>query len=375
MPITRSTSSSSINLSSPLKAVALASPPATPPRRPRGRPAPDTGEDDVVTPSPSPSKKRKSAPADVQLNRPLIPNPGPALLPPKLSFDFEAARSHIISCDARFERVFEKLKCRPFQEVDELCAFRSLSTSIIGQQVSWLAARSINHKFRRIFFPSLPEKPAAGSDDREVNDFPTPAQVAVKSVEELKSAGLSMRKAEYVQSLAQHFVDGRLSARFLQDASVEEVSQALLDVRGIGQWTVDMFLIFSLRRPDILPVGDLGVQKGLLKWVLSAYKNDLHIPDTEPPVEPSSVIPGEPSTLLAIDLERSLHLCPPGFDPSIAYPLPTDLSIDVLKSRLAGKKIKGAYLSPGEMDLLTSKWQPYRSLGVYYMWAVAEETS
>lgn len=74
-----------------------------------------------------------------------------------------------------------------------------------------------------------------------------------------------------VLSLADHFASGQLSTQLLQSGTDEEISKALIAVRGIGQWTVDMFMIFSLRRQDILAVGDLGVQKGLLKWALAAH--------------------------------------------------------------------------------------------------------
>jgi DNA-3-methyladenine glycosylase II len=74
-----------------------------------------------------------------------------------------------------------------------------------------------------------------------------------------------------VIALAQHFQDGTLTPSLLLTGSDSQVADALIAVRGIGRWTVDMFLIFTLRRPDVLPVGDLGVQKGLLRWVLAAH--------------------------------------------------------------------------------------------------------
>lgn len=85
--------------------------------------------------------------------------------------------------------------------------------------------------------------------------------------------------------LAQRFVDGRLTDELLLKGSDEEVAESLIAVRGIGRWTVDMFLIFTLRRPDILPVGDLGVQKGLLRWVLAAYGA---LPPPPPPKSPKT---------------------------------------------------------------------------------------
>lgn len=76
---------------------------------------------------------------------------------------------------------------------------------------------------------------------------------------------------ETVVSLAEHFLTGQISSALLAEGTDQEVADALIAVRGIGRWTVDMFLIFSLRRADVLPVGDLGVQKGLLRWALAAH--------------------------------------------------------------------------------------------------------
>lgn len=96
--------------------------------------------------------------------------------------------------------------------------------------------------------------------------FPTPKQVANAPMTTLRAAGLSQRKAEYVQDLATRFADGRLSANRLLQLSDEEVMKELCAVRGIGKWTVEMFMIFTLRRPNVLPHGDLGIQKGLVRW-------------------------------------------------------------------------------------------------------------
>lgn len=151
-------------------------------------------------------------------------------------------------------------------------SLRSLVTSIIGQQVSWLAARAITHKFTRVFFPSLPEKLAPPSDslpssatpegEIEVSPFPTASNVALMEpgtqTQRLRDAGLSGRKVEYIVELAERFHDGRLSAKGLWAMSDAEVSATLQAIRGIGPWTVDMFLIFAMKRPDVMPVGDLG---------------------------------------------------------------------------------------------------------------------
>ncbi|WVQ73979.1 hypothetical protein IAR50_003560 [Cryptococcus sp. DSM 104548] len=184
----------------------------------------------------------------------------PALLPPVLNFDLQTAMSHLSRADPRFSQFFNHLPCRPFVNLEAVDPYKTLVTSIIGQQVSWMAARAINARFRALF-----------GFTKENEGFPTPEMVVGQDIPTLRSVGLSQRKAEYVQSLAEHFQTGRLSTDLLLHGTDEEISKALIDVRGIGQWTVDMFMIFSLRRPDVLAVGDLGVQKGLLKWALAAH--------------------------------------------------------------------------------------------------------
>lgn len=203
-------------------------------------------------------------------------------------------------------------------------------------------------------------------------------------IPQLKSAGLSTRKAEYgelfilsegthhltpaaVLSLAEHFASNKLSATFLETAPISDVSKALIDIRGIGQWTVDMFLMFTLRRPDVLPVGDLGVQKGLMKWVLAPHgvapqtRGKEENPFLEPgdvssvvptvePKSPEAALPtdniafaGEPEEQRVKEEEvvkKSLLSFPADGDPDVACPLPDGFSVDVLKSRMSGKKLK-----------------------------------
>ena len=128
-----------------------------------------------------------------------------------------------------------KITCKPFevdiaeesgQSLAHVNPFRSLCTSIIGQQVSWLAARAINHKFQRLFFPDMSEKYEAGV----TTPFPNPAAVLAMSHAELRTAGLSGRKVEYVQEIAAHFGDGRLSAEKLIAMSDEEIYKELTAV-------------------------------------------------------------------------------------------------------------------------------------------------
>lgn len=200
----------------------------------------------------------------------------------------------------------------------------------------------------------------------------------------LRSAGLSQRKAEYVVDLAQRFVDGRLSAQGLMEMSDEEVMKALVEVRGIGRWTVEMFMIFTLRRPDVLPCGDLGIQKGLVRW-MTMINPAIHakkLPETPGNAQPAptsnvarEVTPPlanveEPSTPLPVSTPGPPPLSTPTRDvDSLEIPLMTPiteshaqlppfpesrtLTAQVLRTRLT-KKVKGnIYLTPHEMEELS----------------------
>lgn len=125
--------------------------------------------------------------------------------------------------------------------------FQSLVRSIIYQQVTGKAAAAIMARFLALF----PKK-----------NFPTPAQVRNKSIEELRSAGLSGQKAVYIKDLAEKFSNGTVREKELESMSTEDITKHLTQVKGVGVWTVHMFLIFTLGRLDVLPVGDLGVRKG-----------------------------------------------------------------------------------------------------------------
>ncbi|KAF7361910.1 DNA-3-methyladenine glycosidase [Mycena venus] len=322
-----------------------------------------------------------------------------------LTFSFEDAKEHLINADHRFEDVFAKLECTPFQKLETVHPFRALASSILGQQISVLAARSIQHKFIRLYDPSIPEKYADYNPGVSGSFFPTPQQVVETDIPTLRTAGLSARKAEYnLQTVV-------CRQKRLIEADDEELAEMLIEVRGIGRWTVDMFAIFSLRRPDILPVGDLGVQRGVVRWFLSqhspshsfaaispekeliaspskkkAKKSKAEDDDALPVFGSSSAATEEaPSTPPPAEDASAMVPLPPTFTPSIKRTLakaaqddgvpslPEGLTVAELKSRLDGKKkIKGAFLSPTHMEQLTASWRPYRSLGVYYMWALAD---
>ncbi|RVX70194.1 hypothetical protein B0A52_05527 [Exophiala mesophila] len=169
----------------------------------------------------------------------------------------DQACQHLISVDPRMRQVIEKHTCHIFTAkglAEQIDPFRSLSSGIMGQQVSGAAAKSIKNKFIMLFNEGM---------DPEKANFPTPAQVAATDIPRLRLAGLSQRKAEYIQGLAEKFNSGELSASMLMKASDEEVMEKLIAVRGLGKWSVEMFACFGLKRMDILSTGDLGVQRGM----------------------------------------------------------------------------------------------------------------
>jgi DNA-3-methyladenine glycosylase II len=124
--------------------------------------------------------------------------------------------------------------------------YGALVRSITGQQLSVYAARAIYGRLTERF---------GGRP-------PTPQEILADDPEELRAAaGLSRAKVSFLRSLAEHVLSGELELERLDDLPDEEVAAELTAVKGLGQWTVDMFLMFHLDRPDVLPVGDLGIRR------------------------------------------------------------------------------------------------------------------
>ena len=121
----------------------------------------------------------------------------------------------------------------------------TLARAICGQQISVKAAQSVWDRVVACCGGVTPEK---------VLSRPRP---------QLRACGLSDRKTEYIADLAQHFADGRIHVHRWPEMSDEEIIAELVEVRGIGRWTAEMFLIFNLLRPDVFPLDDLGLQKGI----------------------------------------------------------------------------------------------------------------
>ncbi len=128
-------------------------------------------------------------------------------------------------------------------------AFTTLARSIVGQQISVKAAQSVWERFA-----------ALAADRGPVLD---PAAVLALDTEAMRGSGLSARKVEYLRDLAAHFVDGTVHVGRWPSMDDEEIVDELVSIRGIGRWTAEMFLIFHLLRPNVLPLDDIGLIKGI----------------------------------------------------------------------------------------------------------------
>ena len=126
-------------------------------------------------------------------------------------------------------------------------AYGALLRAIVGQQLSVKAAKTIYDRLCALY------------GDRT----PTPAELIATDPDELRGVGLSRAKAAYLRDLAEHVEDGELDLERLPELPDDEVSAQLIAIKGLGRWTVDMFLMFHLGRPDILPVGDLGIRRAV----------------------------------------------------------------------------------------------------------------
>ena len=140
--------------------------------------------------------------------------------------------------------------------------FASLARAIIYQQLSGKAADTILARFLKLF-------------PKKTKGFPTPAQVILLDEKLFRSAGISGSKMQYLKDLALKFSDGTITPKHFSKMSDVEIREHLVRVKGIGTWTADMFLIFALNRPNILPVGDLAIRKGFQKaWKLRTLPSE-----------------------------------------------------------------------------------------------------
>jgi len=162
-----------------------------------------------------------------------------------MPFDLQRAADHLTANDPILATI---IAVSPLPNlVPHTDYYQALVNSIIGQQLSVKAAATIKKRFADLFGAT----------------FPAPEQIIASDDELLKSAGLSRPKVAYIKDLAMHVLDGSVLFDHFGDLSNDEILAELITVKGIGEWTVHMFLMFCMGRPDVLPTGDLGVRSGI----------------------------------------------------------------------------------------------------------------
>ncbi len=165
-----------------------------------------------------------------------------------------AAREQLAASDPTMSALIERIgeidletRLRRRSEERPADAYGALLRAIVGQQLSTKAARTIYGRVLELFDGSTPP----------------PEKLLEAEEADLRGAGLSGRKVEYIRDLAQHVIDGELELDRLGELSDEEVIAEIVAVRGLGVWTAEMFLLFHLERPDVLSGGDLGIRKAV----------------------------------------------------------------------------------------------------------------
>lgn len=166
-----------------------------------------------------------------------------------MTIDSTRALRHLRGVEPRFRELIDAHGPPGYSRTRN--SFRSLVRAIIYQQISGHAARSIHARFLALF---------------ESRGFPRPDQVAALDVDELREGGLSRQKATYIREVARAYVNGEIVPRRFKAMSDDDISAALTRIKGVGEWSAHMFLMFALNRPDVLPVGDLGVRKGMQRF-------------------------------------------------------------------------------------------------------------
>ena len=161
--------------------------------------------------------------------------------------NIEAARRHLCKADEVMREIIHRVG--PVRLRLERNRFAMLVRSIISQQISTSAARSIHRRLKELLSPGAI----------------TPADIVTLRTRQLRSVGLSGQKASYIQDLAGKVDSGEVNLSQIGRLTDERVIEQLTRVRGIGHWTAQMFLMFSLGRPDVFPYGDLGIRSAIRK--------------------------------------------------------------------------------------------------------------
>jgi DNA-3-methyladenine glycosylase II len=164
--------------------------------------------------------------------------------------EFARARRHLMRRDPRLAPLIKRVGPCRLPVARTRAPFAALVRAILAQQLSGKAADTIHGRVVAI----------VGGIDRMTPDALLAADPAA-----LRAAGVSRPKTAYIRDLAARVQDGRLDLHALETASDDDVIEAITAVKGLGRWSAEMFLMFRLNRPDVFPVGDLGIVKGVQK--------------------------------------------------------------------------------------------------------------
>ena len=162
--------------------------------------------------------------------------------------DYSAARRHLIKTDPKLAAIIKRVGPCRLHSVAPKDPFEALTMSIASQQLSTKAADTIFRRFCDLFPP---------------HRRPTPARVMTLTDDQIRAVGFSRPKVSFIRDLASRVLDGRLDLQGLTKHPDDEVMRQLVAVKGIGRWTAEIFLMFRLGRPDILPADDLGLMNAV----------------------------------------------------------------------------------------------------------------
>jgi DNA-3-methyladenine glycosylase II len=168
----------------------------------------------------------------------------------KLPYDTAIARRHLMRADPILGRLVKDIG--PLDLRRRGTPYQSLFRALLYQQLAGAAAAAIERRLLALFGDRVPE----------------PKELLATPPDKLRTVGLSRQKASYLHSLAEHFLDPEMSSRRLSALPDEDVIAHVTQIKGVGRWTAEMLLMFCMGRPDVIPVGDLGVQKA----IQDAYK-------------------------------------------------------------------------------------------------------
>ncbi len=174
--------------------------------------------------------------------------------------ELERGAEHLADVDPILAEVISRAPLPTF--LPHTNYYQELVESIISQQLSVKAAATILKRFKELFTP----------------EFPSPYEILEKDVETYRSVGLSRQKASYIRDLAEKVIDGTVTFDTIDTLSNQEIIDELIQIKGVGVWTIHMFLMFCMGRFDVLPVGDLGIRNGIQKlYSLQERPNDAEI--------------------------------------------------------------------------------------------------